>query len=328
MSSAMGRRRQNNIDLPPHMHVKSGTYYYVTSDTPRKWISLGKDIAKARRKWAELEGGETGSSISLMIDEWLDKPNDLAESTMINYRSVAIQLKEFYKDSPVEAFKPQHVAAWMDAHHSRARANLGKAVLANVFDVAIRRGLLHQNPAREIKRLNVKPRRRDLTDTEFLQIRNHATAPLVCAMDIAYVTGARISDVIAIKREHITEAGVLIRQQKTKKLQLFQWTDALHQVIEAAKKLPRSVRGMQHLLCTNKGSKYSYATMYTWWCQAVEKSGVTDANFHDIRAKTADAAEREGIDYQALLGHSTKAMSDRYLKSERPSMAEPLSKKL
>jgi len=57
MTSTMGRRRQSNLDLPPRMHLKSGTYYYVTTDKPRKWISLGKDLNEARRKWADIEAG-------------------------------------------------------------------------------------------------------------------------------------------------------------------------------------------------------------------------------------------------------------------------------
>lgn len=327
MSGSMGRKRLSSFDLPPRMHRKGKAFYYVTNGTPRKWISLGSDLSKAKAKWAQLEGTTSGNSISVMIDEWLDKPNDLAESTMINYRSVAIQLKEYFGDSPVEKFETKHVYSWLDNHPSKARANLGKAVLANVFEIAIRRGLLNDNPARNAKRLKVEARTRDLTDSEFMLIRDNANPVLACAMNISYVTGARVSDVIAIKREHLTSEGVLIRQKKTKKLQLFEWTPALRQVIDDAKKLPRSVKGM-HLLCTLKGLKYSYATIYTWWCKAVEKAGVKDANFHDIRGKAADAAERAGLDYQGMLGHSSKSMSDRYLKTQRPKKATALSTKL
>lgn len=55
--ASMGRRRQSNLDLPPHMHVKCGMYYYVTTDAPRKWISMGRDLSKARIRWAEIENG-------------------------------------------------------------------------------------------------------------------------------------------------------------------------------------------------------------------------------------------------------------------------------
>jgi len=56
--------------------------------------------------------------------------------------------------------------------------------------------------------------------------------------------------------------------------------------------------------------------MLTWWSAATEKAQVIDAHFHDIRGKAATGGKRVGLDYQALLGHSTKAMSDRYIKLE------------
>lgn len=328
MVVSMGRRRQSNLDLPPHMHVKSGTYYYVTTTTPRKWISLGRDLTKARIQWAEIENGTTSlDSISRLIDLWLSQPNELADSTMRCYVSVAGQLKEVFKDSPVQAIRPHHVAAWLDNHHSKARANLGKALLSNVLDMAVRKGMIDRNPAKEISRLEVKARTRYLTDAEYIAIREHAVPVLKAAMDISYVTGARISDVLAIRMQHWTDEGLLVRQIKTKKLQLFKRTEVLEMVIDQAKKIPRPVRGL-FLLCTQKGQPYKYSTLLSWWERATEKAGIEDAHFHDIRAKAATDGKHEGIDYQALLGHSTKAMSDRYVKIETAQVVEPRAKVL
>jgi integrase len=328
MGAAMGRRRQSNIDLPPRMHVKSGAFYYVTSTTPRKWIALGRDLAQARIKWAEIENGAaSSSSISRLIDAWLAQPNELAASTMRCYLSIASQLRAVFNDAPVEAIRPHHVAAWLDNHHSKARANLGKALLSNVLDMAVRQGMIDRNPAREISRLEVKARMRYLTDAEFVAIRAEAVPVLRAAMDISFVTGARISDVLAIRVQHWTDDGLLVRQIKTKKLQLFKRTPILEQVIDQAKKIPRPVRSL-FLLCTQKGQPYKYSTLLSWWERATAKAGIADAHFHDIRAKAATDGKQEGIDYQALLGHTTKAMSDRYLKLETAQLVEPRGKVL
>lgn len=328
MIGLMGRKRQSNLNLPTRMHQKGKAYYYVTNDKPRKWIALGSDLAKARLKWAELENGPGSSdSISRLIDEWLEIPNELTESTMINYRSVALQLKAVFGDSPVQSIIPANIAAWLDNHSSRARANLGKSLLTNVLDLAVRRGMINRNPAREIQRLKVKRRERYITDEEFISIRSNAHPVLQSAMDISYITGSRISDVLAIRMQHWTEEGLLIRQIKTKKLQLFKRNPALENAINAARKIPRPVRGL-YLLCTLKGKPYSKATLYTWWIQACELAKVEDANFHDIRGKAATDAKREGLDYQALLGHSTKAMSDRYIKLEDAQIVEPRTRVL
>ena len=49
-----------------------------------------------------------------------------------------------------------------------------------------------------------------------------------------------------------------------------------------------------------------------------------DAHFHDIRAKAATDAKAQGMDYQGLLGHSSQAMSDRYVKLREISRVETL----
>ena len=56
LSIIMGRRRSQDFNLPPRMHRKGETFYYVTSTVPRKWIKLGKDLHQARLQWAALEG--------------------------------------------------------------------------------------------------------------------------------------------------------------------------------------------------------------------------------------------------------------------------------
>jgi len=51
----MGRRRQSHLELPPHMYLKRGRYYYG-----RAGIALGPDFGQALRRYAELHGGTAG----------------------------------------------------------------------------------------------------------------------------------------------------------------------------------------------------------------------------------------------------------------------------
>lgn len=321
MVSPMGRKRQSNHGLPPRMHLKSGTYYHVSSTTPRKWVSLGKDLAKAKVKWAQLESDNT-DSVSRLIDDWLALPNELATSTMAVYTSVAKQLKAVFGDTPIHCIGTVEVAAWLDNHDSKHQANMGKALLSNVMDLAVRHGKMQLNPCRQVKRNKVKGRQRYLTDEEFMRIRDKARPVLRAAMDISYVTGARISDVLAIKLSAWTQEGLTIRQIKTGKLQMFSRTPELERAIAAAKEIDRPFRSL-YLLCTTKGGKYATSTLRDWWMEARELAGVADAHFHDIRGKSATDAKFDGQDYQALLGHSTKAMSDKYIKIEQAEIVQP-----
>lgn len=329
MPRTMGRRRTSNLDLPPRMHLKSGTFYYVTTTLPRKWISLGKDFNEARKKWAQHEAGtDVSDRLSTLLDQWVDGEafGELSANTQKMYRSVIRQLKIAFDDMTVSEIKPKHVAQWLDEHGSKVMANTGKSVLTTVLSLAVRRGLIEHNPARDVDNIPVKRRKRYITDTEYLSIRTQAAAPLAAAMDLSYATGARIGDILAIKLRDITDAGLSIRQEKTDKLQLFQWNPALTQAIENAKKIKRSVRGMHYLLCTERGRKYQYAQLNLWWIEARTKAGIQDVKFHDIRGKSATDAKRLGQDYQALLGHTTRAMSDSYIKLEDAAVTEPLRK--
>ena len=313
------------------MHLKSGTFYYVTTTLPRKWISLGKDIVAARRKWAELERGDSCSaSLSSLIDEWIETEayTALSLNTRRVYKSAIKQLKAVFEEFPTVAdIKPHHVAAWLDAHDSKVMANTGKSILSNVLAIAVRRGLIERNPAREVDNLTVKRRTRYLTDEEYLAIRAKAHPVLAAAMDLSYATGGRIGDILEIRLSHISPEGLLIRQETTNKLQMFSRNPALDKALENARSIPRSVRGL-FLLCTERGRKYQYAVLNRLWIEARTAAGVENARFHDIRGKSATDAKRSGQDYQALLGHTTKAMSDSYIKLEDAQIVEPLKRAL
>ena len=202
MRSTMGRRRQSNLDLPPRMHLKSGTYYHVSTTLPRKWTSLGKDLNEARRQWANIESiDNTGSSLETLIDDWMRSDAYLALSgnTRKQYGSVSKQLKVFFDDfASVADIKPHHVARWQDLHPSKVNANTGKSILTTVLNIAIRRGLIERNPAKEVENLTVARRKRYITDDEYIAIRKKAAPVLRAAMDLSYVTGARIGDILDI----------------------------------------------------------------------------------------------------------------------------------
>lgn len=329
--ASMGRRRQNNIDLPPRMQKKGNAFYYVASTKPRKWIPLGNELAKARIKWAQLENGDTVDSrmFCTRLDEYLVSPKfeKLADKTRRQYENVAKTLREFFKGATMASIAPAHIALWMDNHKSEIQANTGKAIISNVFAVAVRHGIVNRNPAKEIPYHNIEGRDRLITDAEFLAVWEKAQPHVQIAMDIGYLTGSRVQDILDIKLQDITDEGLYIRQGKTKKKMLFLMSLALEDAIARARALPRPIRGM-HLLCNRSGQPYDYRTFNDHWLKAVRAVGIEDIHFHDIRAKAATDAEDMGLDYQALLGHTTRAMSDKYLRVRRIAKVQTLPEKV
>jgi integrase len=96
-------------------------------------------------------------------------------------------------------------------------------------------------------------------------------------------------------------------------------------VIDQARQ--RRVLGL-YVVADDKGRQITKGRMERAWQAARAAAGVEDIQFRDIRAKSATEAERRGQDYQKLLGHTSAAMSERYLRGRRVERVEPLKGKL
>ena len=73
-------------------------------------------------------------------------------------------------------------------------------------------------------------------------------------MDMLYLTGQRIGDVLKIKHSDITSEGIFFQQQKTGTKLMVAMSPDLERTIKAAKELHYCVRGIT-LFHTHKGSR-------------------------------------------------------------------------
>ncbi len=331
MRNTMGRKRQSSHDHPPHFHLKGKTFYYVTSTSPRQWINLGKDKQKALIKWAEIEGApDSSDGFARALDEMMSSKwhEGLSEASKVAYKKAHEPLKAFFKGFDLCDIKPHHIAMWLDNHKSPVMANIGRALVSNVMQAAVRRGEIDRNPCKDMAGLIVNSRTRYMTDDEFRSIRAKANDLVQSLMDICYLTGLRISDLLKLKVTDIEGDSLYVIQQKTKSKQKYVMTPELSAAINTARSLHRSVKNLSLIFCTRDGKPYSYSTINRMWWDAKNAAGVKDARFHDIRAKAATDAKQQGLNYQALLGHATIAMSEKYIRRREYVSAQPLKKKL
>lgn len=318
----MGRKRTVNFDLPPRMAKKGDCYYYVCNE-PRKWLPLGKDRARANRQWAVYEdSGDKGLTVGEVIQRYLDRV-ERAENTERQYRMYHKALAHDLA-IPAKQMTSQHLAVWREIPKQRQRPNWTNGCLA-VAMAAFRLG--HEQglcPALRVGLLPIVERDTLLTDAEFLAIRRHAEPWLVLAMDIGYLTAARPVDIRNLRWEMVGDR-LGMRQIKTQHRMAFTMTPVLQSVIDTARQ--RRILGL-YVVANEKGKRISEDVFGRAWRAAREVAGIPAAQFRDIRAKSGTDAESAGQDYQALLGHASKRMSERYLRGRRTTVAEPLRKKL
>lgn len=307
--------------LPARMHFKHGRYYYVHKN---KWTPLSRDYHDALVEYAKIIKPNKGGMEELIDRFMLDVTQTVKPNTLKSYTLAAEKLKKALVEFSPDQVKPMHVARILDHYRSTpATANVLRNVLKQVFAKAVVLGLAEINPVQFVAPLKTKKRGRYITEDEFLAIKAKATPTLKAIMDICYITGQRIGDVLKIRHSDIQDDGIFFKQEKTGNRLKVQMTADLMLAVSTARGLHTSLKGFT-LFHTRQGKPFSYSTIRTLWDRATETAGVSDAHIHDIRAKAATDAKNQGLDSKKLLGHSSESAHLRYLRSKEIPVAEPV----
>jgi integrase len=303
--------------LPARLHFNHGGYYYVHRN---QWQFLGRDYGDALRQYAGLIAPKDGKMPDL-LDRWFGAIT-VAASTKKTYNIAVKRLKVVFVEFRPEDVRPQHVYEFFTKKEiTHSMRSVYRSVLIGAMQLAVREGLVERNLMREIENFNSKARDRYLTDGEFLAIWNNASETMRAIMDICYLTSQRIGDVLSIRYADLKADGIAFEQQKTKARLTVAWSPDLEAAVATARALHQSVKGMT-LFHTRQGGKFSYSTIRTWWDRAIKSSGIQNAHIHDIRAKSATDAKKQGVDSMALLGHKSQSVHQRYLRNKESPVVQ------
>ena len=133
------------------------------------------------------------------------------------------------------------------------------------------------------------------------------------AMDMALLTGLRQGDILSLTRDSLTVDGILIQTSKTGAGLMIQYTPALEEVLNSAKKLKPQVGPGQFLIRSRSGKRYSSSGFKANWQRLMKKAmdqGIEHFTFNDIRAKSASDSESL-TDASERLAHSSTAITRR-----------------
>jgi integrase len=312
------RPRKKNSKLPPCVYLSHGAYYLVRGG---KWEPLGRDhaaaLAEYARRVAETPKGGMGELIERVLAH-IDQ--NKSRITMNQYRQIGRRLKKIMAEFRPDQVKPVHIAAIKVKYTSTPfYANRMVSVLRMTFSHALEWGLCESNPCIGVARHHESKRERYLTDAEFLAIREKAGPRLQIIMDLCYLTGQRISDVLRIRLSDLTDEGIVFRQGKTGAKLVVAWNDDLRAVVARAQDQGK-IRHLT-LLHNRKGKAPDYSTVKIQWDQARKTAGIKDARIHDMRAKALTDAKRQGHDPQVLAGHTDARMTARYIRLRETPLA-------
>lgn len=324
----MGRRRTVQKGMPPRMHLKGGTYYHVSSGSPRAWRRLDREYAIAIRLYAEIEGAtypENDATFRTIAGRYRREvfPRKAPQTQRDNEKELQ-KLEAVFGDVPIDKIKPHHVRRYLDTRglQAKVRANREKALLSHVFNCAREWGYTDApNPCAGVKGHRETGRDRYVEDSEYRAVYERAHFTVQDAMDLAYLTGQRPADVLKLQRSDVRDGALWITQGKTGKKLRIEITGELASVIVRIQARLRETAGLA-LIQDEKGYRLTYFALRSRFDKAREAAGV-NFQFRDIRAKSAtDAGDLQYA--QKLLGHKHQSMTQHYTRNRKGDRVKPL----
>lgn len=315
------------------MYQKHGAYYLVRHG---KWRRLGTDLQASLREYAKLietPASQPTGGMPALIDAMLPrilkdkrtgKPK--APETRRQYTQCSEILKSMLAQMSVEDVTPRDVKTIRrELEETPGVANRSLTVLKLILDEAVEDELIPANPAANVERIKMAARTRRITNIEFARIYDRADPLLRAVMRLCYATGQRVMDVAAIKSTDIGDDGIFFEQQKTGKQLVVAWTDELRSAVAEARALKPNALRPPYLFGF---SAPTYPMIRKRWVAARRTAGIKDVTIHDIRAMAATDAKAQGINAQALLGHTDERTTRIYLRDKIvPIVSGPVMKR-
>jgi len=324
--------------LPRRVYLRHGAYYLV--DLKGKWHRLCAErdgMPAMYRALATLQDAHQGQQhMPAVVAAWLAtrRPHWGAEQRR-DMEWIAGELAAAFAEfTPAQVTTPvcaEYLARYRDRRrtHNKQR-NVLSQVLRHAAVMGLREG---HNPVDNIGGMSTPGRHRIVTDDELQRVRAAAGTgrhdssgrALVQMIDLATITGQRISDLLAMRWQDVTAAGVMVEQSKGRARGVrlcIEWTPALRAAVDAC---ARGQDRVGHLLKTRTGSPYTYAGMRSAWDRACKRAGIEDLHIHDLRGRAGvDALEAGGLEgARALLGHATQRMTAHYTQGKHVPLVKP-----
>ncbi|HBP27891.1 MAG TPA: integrase [Advenella kashmirensis] len=317
------RKRTKDRHLPKCVYNKNGAFYYVKNN---KWKRIGSTLAEALREYAALVEPDANSFPALVDTALPYILKGRADSTKKQYTRCADRAKEVFSEFRPDQITHGHIVRLMDAH-SAAVSNRLLTVLKLIFQYAMDRELVLSNPALSVQRKETTSRDRLIADWEYDAVYNACPPWLQIIMDLCYLTGQRIGDILKIERKDLLDDGIFFEQEKTGKRLIVGWTPELRAVVERAKAEHGKVAAFNLLLPARGGAKRQYTTVWQQFSNAAARANVPDFRIHDLRAMSGTDAEIQGMDPTKLLGHTDRRTTQIYLRDKTVKVVQGPRKK-
>ena len=348
--------------------IQDGRYYLVRAiGKKRVWIKLTKVDEGLPALYAALA---EATKAPIVADDLMPKVIAAWEKAVMARHAATTQRDERARGKVIalefDTFRARDmespdVTGFLEQFSDRPKTfNLYRAQIGELMRFAMQKGWRDAgtNPVREIiPTMSTPARDRYPTDSEIRRIKvagiysktrrdakpgavrqkTRSGLMLAALIDMAYLTGQRISDLLALEWSALGRDGIVFTPAKTSKTTggrvLIEWTPKLRDVEQRLKALRTERRAFGTFVFTKQvkkkgmaaaGQRYTYWGASTAWRRACERAGIEDLHFHDLRAKAlTDTEESDGMQAARRKGsHSTEQQTSDYVRNKKPQKSK------
>jgi len=255
------------------------------------------------------------------LDAYVEHCAVVTPKTARHRKSLARVLVEGLGDARLDKLSPFAVERFRRKRRGggRAPATINRAVkmLQHLCAFAADRDWMPRDAADAVRR--VKPLRepagrvRWLTADEEVDLLEKASPGARPIVEAAILSGMRLSELVGLRKDQVDLATrtVSLPETKSGKARHLPVGDALAGVLEVA----MAASPCDHVFANGRGGAYTAQGVVCLFRRGVERAGISDLRFHDLRHHYATTLRRQGIGLDVLaklLGHSSLQMVTRY----------------
>lgn len=315
-----GRKgRTRRVTIGPHGKV-TPTEARIQAKLLLGEVAAGRDPAENHDKSkAEL-------SMGVVLEQFLTEHADakLRASSAGEYRRLArLYVLPAFRHRLIGDVKRADVARF---HHGLRKkpyqANRSLALLSKFFNWCEKHGLRPDgsNPCRHMEKYRERKRERFLSEAELAHLGEAlseaeedetATPWTVAAIRLLTLTGARLSEILTLKWEHVDFERQQLRLPESKTGQKSIYLNA--PALDVLANVPR-IDGNPYVICGERQGAH-LVNLQKPWRRIRKAAGLEDVRLHDLRHSFASVAAGGGMSLPvigALLGHSQPQTTQRY----------------
>jgi integrase len=198
--------------------------------------------------------------------------------------------------------------------HKPATVNRELALLKHMFSMAVKWRRVKESPTKDVKGLKGEGRRvRYLMPEEVQTLISNCKDFLKPIITVAVHTGLRKGELLGLRWPQVDfEQGIIsVLDTKNHESRYVPMDETVKGILKGIKNVP----GTDLVFSNRNGKQIDSAFLYLAFYEALNRSGITDFRWHDLRHVFASTLVMQGVDLNTvreLLGHKDLKMTLRY----------------